>query len=311
MRLGYMMRLGGAVMLVALLLGVEGAAVSQAGKGAGEQPRLSGVARDAKGGAVVVGDDGEPVYVGGLAAWPPVLLSRRMALHGVVTREAYLPQATVEASGAMVQGATVQAATAPGAKAMQRVLRAGRWELLPEAVADVGVPLTRRTPLVLKNGASVVLDVVTHKQLVDGPVVGVWELSVRKGDQSNQTRFVGERLDAELDAFGLAVAISAEGEEVRARVIEAAPTALDSEGSLAVARALATMFGLVTNATSRSEEAGCHVAELLSIGEGVALHLRIGKFSRRLLPGSYGAVRPSPAAAPVTPAAPAAPTSTP
>jgi hypothetical protein len=51
---------------------------------------LRGVARDAKGGAVVVTDRG-PVYVAGLDAWPAALAGRRVEVTGVVRQTKHIP----------------------------------------------------------------------------------------------------------------------------------------------------------------------------------------------------------------------------
>ncbi len=65
---------------------------------------LSGVARDAKAGAVLELDDGRVVYISGLDAWPPDVTGRRVRASGTVVTAARLPVATKDASGAWSQG---------------------------------------------------------------------------------------------------------------------------------------------------------------------------------------------------------------
>jgi len=65
---------------------------------------IVGRAENAKGGAVVVTDAG-PVYVEGLAEWGAALLHQRMRVTGVRRTKQLLPEATVDASGAISQGA--------------------------------------------------------------------------------------------------------------------------------------------------------------------------------------------------------------
>ena len=64
---------------------------------------LRGVARDAKGGAVVVTDRG-PVYVAGLDAWPAALAGRTVEVMGVVRQAKHLPD-PVGPGNTVAQGA--------------------------------------------------------------------------------------------------------------------------------------------------------------------------------------------------------------
>lgn len=63
-----------------------------------------GTARNAKGGAVVVGDDGLVVYVQGLDSWPDELDGQAVIATGHLIEKAYLPVATVDKDGAISQG---------------------------------------------------------------------------------------------------------------------------------------------------------------------------------------------------------------
>jgi hypothetical protein len=64
---------------------------------------LRGVARDAKGGAVVVTDRG-PVYVAGLDAWPAALAGRTVEVTGIVRQTKHIPD-PVGPGNTVAQGA--------------------------------------------------------------------------------------------------------------------------------------------------------------------------------------------------------------
>jgi hypothetical protein len=65
---------------------------------------LVGTAENAKGGAVLL-VEGVPVYIEGLDAWLDALLHTKVKATGVRTRKQVLPEATVDATGAVSQGA--------------------------------------------------------------------------------------------------------------------------------------------------------------------------------------------------------------
>ncbi len=64
---------------------------------------IRGVARDAKGGAVVV-TDGGPDYVLGLESWPSALAGRKVEVTGVVRQKKHIPD-PVGPRGEVAQGA--------------------------------------------------------------------------------------------------------------------------------------------------------------------------------------------------------------
>jgi hypothetical protein len=64
---------------------------------------LRGVARDAKGGAVVVTDRG-PVYIAGLDAWPAALAGRTVEVTGVLRQMKHIPD-PVGPGNTVAQGA--------------------------------------------------------------------------------------------------------------------------------------------------------------------------------------------------------------
>ena len=84
----------------------------------GRGVRLAGVARNAKGGAVLIADNRQAVYISGLDTWPAALLDQRVVVTGALARERYLPEATQDASGARTAGTS-------GDK--QLVLRDANW----------------------------------------------------------------------------------------------------------------------------------------------------------------------------------------
>lgn len=84
--------------------------------------QLTGVARDGKGGALLVVDDGRALYVSGMPAWPDGVVGLRVRAEGRVASERYVPEARVDPDGAISQG------TAPGS-APDDVLHASAWSL--------------------------------------------------------------------------------------------------------------------------------------------------------------------------------------
>lgn len=67
---------------------------------------LRGLAHNAKRGAILLQPDAtSPIYIGGLAAWPPELLGERVSVTGRLT-EQKLIEDPVNERGELVQGAT-------------------------------------------------------------------------------------------------------------------------------------------------------------------------------------------------------------
>ena len=64
----------------------------------GLEVRLTGVAKNAKGGAVLL-VNGAPVYLEKLAAWPPEVLDTAVEASGELVDVAVLPEATTSESG--------------------------------------------------------------------------------------------------------------------------------------------------------------------------------------------------------------------
>jgi hypothetical protein len=87
--------------------------------------RLSGTARDAKGGAVLLIDN-SPLYLAGLGSWPSEVHGKLVAVSGKLVDREYLPQAKRDAKGAISQGA----------EGSQLVLEAPVWKLLQEPIQE-------------------------------------------------------------------------------------------------------------------------------------------------------------------------------
>ncbi len=76
---------------------------SGAGDANREPEAISGTAKNAKAGAVLVDDDGSPTYVEGLSEWPEHLKNKKLRLVGVVERKTIFP-AVQEVEGGEIQG---------------------------------------------------------------------------------------------------------------------------------------------------------------------------------------------------------------
>jgi hypothetical protein len=71
----------------------------------GKTVTLVGIARDAKGGAVLVTPSGEPVYIGGLDYWLPEFSGKEISVTGVLQEKKYIPDPMTTPNGAISQGA--------------------------------------------------------------------------------------------------------------------------------------------------------------------------------------------------------------
>jgi len=77
---------------------------------------ISGIARDAMGGAVITATD-KVVYVHGLDSWPAALAGKKVIATGRLSEEQYIPESTVADDGAVSAGAVGK----------QWVLREANW----------------------------------------------------------------------------------------------------------------------------------------------------------------------------------------
>lgn len=65
---------------------------------------IEGVARDAKLGAVVVGEDGVTYYIAGLNEWAPELLGHKVSVSGILKIRKLAPDPIIGADGAVSAG---------------------------------------------------------------------------------------------------------------------------------------------------------------------------------------------------------------
>jgi len=93
-------------MLIGLLL-MAGCGHGASGPAAEtEKPvTLTGYAADARAGAVITTDEGDTIYVAGLATWPADLLGRRVEVTGLLTRKKPIPDPEVNENGEHTAGA--------------------------------------------------------------------------------------------------------------------------------------------------------------------------------------------------------------
>ena len=78
---------------------------------------LTGIARNAMAGAVIVADDGRVVYIENLAEWPDDVLGKEVAAEGDLSTEKLIPDPAVGEDGAV----------SAGAEGVQLVLKDAKW----------------------------------------------------------------------------------------------------------------------------------------------------------------------------------------
>ena len=87
----------------------------------GTRVRISGIAQDAKGGAVILINNA-PLYLAGLESWPSSVQGKQVAVGGKLVEKQYLPQASKNSKGEVSQGA----------EGSQLVLESPTWRLIQE-----------------------------------------------------------------------------------------------------------------------------------------------------------------------------------
>ncbi|MHA2224792.1 MAG: hypothetical protein ACXAC8_06285 [Candidatus Hodarchaeales archaeon] len=75
-------------------------------KNIGQTITLSGIAKEAKGGPVVITIDNNVIYVKGLDSWSPDLVNNRVSVKGVLKKEQFIPHAKIDENGGISSGAT-------------------------------------------------------------------------------------------------------------------------------------------------------------------------------------------------------------
>jgi len=71
----------------------------------GQKVSLSGIAKDAKGGAVIITPEGYVIYVKGLEFWPSDYLDKSISVSGLLKKEKFIPDPIIEENGAVSTGA--------------------------------------------------------------------------------------------------------------------------------------------------------------------------------------------------------------
>jgi len=66
---------------------------------------LHGIARDAKGGAVLITAEKIPIYVEDIASWPPELHYKQITAIGVLKKKKFIPDPKIDKNGGISQGA--------------------------------------------------------------------------------------------------------------------------------------------------------------------------------------------------------------
>lgn len=66
---------------------------------------LKGIAKDAKGGAVIFTSEKVPIYIRGLDSWPPELFDKQLEVIGVLKEEKFIPDPIIDENGSISTGA--------------------------------------------------------------------------------------------------------------------------------------------------------------------------------------------------------------
>jgi len=66
---------------------------------------IIGIAKDAKGGALILISDKEAIYIKGLDSWSPDLLNKQIKARGVLKEEKFIPDPIIDENGSISTGA--------------------------------------------------------------------------------------------------------------------------------------------------------------------------------------------------------------
>jgi hypothetical protein len=72
----------------------------------GQTINLSGIAKAAKGGPVIITTDNNVVYIEGIDTWSPDLVDKRISVIGILKKEEFIPQTTIDENNGISSGAT-------------------------------------------------------------------------------------------------------------------------------------------------------------------------------------------------------------
>lgn len=71
----------------------------------GKTVTVRGIARDAKGGAVLLPANTDPIYIEGLSSWPDEVLGKEVSVTGVLREKKLIPDPYIASDGGISQGA--------------------------------------------------------------------------------------------------------------------------------------------------------------------------------------------------------------
>ena len=71
----------------------------------GQKITIIGIAKDAKGGAVLLTSDKVPIYIKGLDSWSPELFNKQLKVTGMLKEEKFIPDPIIDENGSISTGA--------------------------------------------------------------------------------------------------------------------------------------------------------------------------------------------------------------
>ena len=71
----------------------------------GQKITIIGIAKDAKGGAVILTSEKVPIYIKGLDSWSSELFDKRLEVTGVLKEEKFIPDPVIDEDGSISTGA--------------------------------------------------------------------------------------------------------------------------------------------------------------------------------------------------------------
>jgi hypothetical protein len=71
----------------------------------GQKITILGIAKDAKGGAVILTSENVPIYIKGLDSWSPELFDKQLKVTGVLKEEKFIPDPVIDEDGSISTGA--------------------------------------------------------------------------------------------------------------------------------------------------------------------------------------------------------------
>ncbi len=72
----------------------------------GQEITLTGFAKVAKGGSILITEDNNAIYIKGLESWSLDLINKQVKVRGVLKKEQFIPEATIDEYGGISSGAT-------------------------------------------------------------------------------------------------------------------------------------------------------------------------------------------------------------